>query len=77
MPKVEVALKSAGPAGANYLRKQVTGRRGFFTVRWPNFMLSHPRPADQASDIRAAEAAVAESDERIPYERIRRELGLG
>jgi prevent-host-death family protein len=27
-------------------------------------------------DIEAADAALAESDERIPYEKIRRELGL-
>jgi len=27
-------------------------------------------------DIEAARAALAESDERIPYEKIRRELGL-
>jgi hypothetical protein len=29
-----------------------------------------------AEDITAAKAALAESDERIPYEQIRRELGL-
>jgi prevent-host-death family protein len=27
-------------------------------------------------DIEAADAALAESDERIPYEKVRRELGL-
>ena len=27
-------------------------------------------------DIKAADAALAESDERIPYEKVRRELGL-
>ena len=27
-------------------------------------------------DVKAARAALAESDERIPYEKIRRELGL-
>ena len=28
-------------------------------------------------DVEAAQAALAESDERIPYEQVRRKLGLG
>ena len=77
MDEVQITLKSAAPAGSSDAREQVTASKGFFAVRWVQFMLARPRPVDEAEDIRAARAALDESEERIPYEQIRRELGLG
>ncbi len=77
MSEVEVALKSAGPQGTADLRKKVTARGvSFYAVQWTDFMLREPEPADEIADVQAARAALAESDERIPYDQVRRELGL-
>lgn len=76
MEKAEITLKSAGPAGGTRPDRQVRSGKGSLSVHWRNFMLPKPRPADQEADIRAAKTALQESDERIPYEQIRRQLGL-
>jgi hypothetical protein len=77
MDEMQVALKSAGPAGSADLRPQVVLTTGVLIARWFDFMLRTPRPlVVDVEDIAAAKAALAESDERIPYEQIRRELGL-
>ena len=39
-------------------------------------MLARPRPADQEQDVQAGLAALAESDERISCQDIRKTLGL-
>ena len=48
-------------------------------VRRRRFMLPIPRPAENLedrADLDAARAALAEPGSRIPYEDVRRELGL-
>ena len=46
---------------------------------WPSSLvedLAALEALEDQRDIEAADAALAESDERIPYEKVRRELGL-
>jgi hypothetical protein len=71
-----IALKSAGAPGVNFLGDQVTTGRSYLSVRWTAFMLERSRPADEAQDVQAGLAALAESDERIPYKDIRKTLGI-
>jgi hypothetical protein len=72
----EIALKSAGAPGVNFLGDQITRGQGYLSVRWTNFMLAHPRPADETQDAQAGLSALAESDQRISYQDIRKSLGL-
>jgi hypothetical protein len=77
MSNLDVALKSAGQQGKADLRENAIARGVRFYAVWlTGFMLAEPRPADEIADVEAARAALAESDERIPYDKIRRELGL-
>jgi hypothetical protein len=48
-------------------------------VRWHWSMLPEPRPAESLedlADVEAAQRALAEPGESVPYEVVRRELGL-
>ena len=72
----EIALKSAGAPGVSFLGDEITRGRRYLSVRWTAFMLVRPRPADEAQDAQAGLSALAESDERISYQDIRKTLGL-
>jgi len=72
----EIALKSAGAPGVDFLGDQITRGKSYLSVRWTTFMLAHPRPADEAQDAEAGLSALAESEERISYQDIRKTLGL-
>ena len=76
---LEIAL-TAHPTGFGSTGDTVIVSPSAIVVRWRHFMLSDPRPADLdiegRLDIEAARNALAESSERIPYEQIRKELGL-
>jgi len=83
MHETEVPLKSAGPMGTSNLYETIVVREHFFAAQWwgKDFMLPQPEPAaevddDVVADIEAARAALAESAERIPYDRVRRQLGF-
>jgi mono/diheme cytochrome c family protein len=76
MAESEITLKSAGPAGATRLGVQVRATTAYLSVHWPKFMLPNPLPAADLADIRAARAALTESDQRTPYDQIRQELDL-
>ena len=55
----------------------VIGRRGKDKVAMvPLEDLRRLQALEDAADAAAADSALAESDERIPYEQIRKELGL-
>jgi len=48
-------------------------------VRWDSFMLPEPRPAkslEDLADLEAGRRALAEPGTPVPYEEVRRELGL-
>jgi hypothetical protein len=78
---VEFTGRSA-PAGVHNAmepRKMVVFSGSSVTVILPDFMLREPVPAeeDDEDDVRAARAALTESEDRmIPYEQVRRELDL-
>lgn len=72
----KIALTSASAPGVNLLGDQITRGARYLSVRWTTFMLARPRPADQAQDAQAGLSALAESDERISYQDIRKTLGL-
>lgn len=72
----KIALTSAGAPGMNLLGDQIMRGKRYLSVRWTSFMLACPRPADQAQDAQAGLSALAESHERIPYQDIRKTLGL-
>ncbi len=76
MDSAEIALKSAGPPGSIYLDSQPRAGKASASVCFVHFMLAQPEPADLIEDVHAAKEALGESDARIPYEQIRRELGL-
>ena len=79
MGKAEMTLKSAGPAGTSTVDDTVHVHGSTIVVRWSNFMLTTPRPAesleDQA-DLEVARRVLAEPGHSVPYEDVRRELGL-
>ena len=55
----------------------IIGRRGKDQIAMvPVTDLQRLQALEDQADIEAADAALAESDERIPYEEIREELGL-
>lgn len=76
MDNAEIALKSAGPPGSRYVDSLPRGGMGFVVVRFTNFMLARPEPADVADDVRAGTAGLEEPGERVPYQQVRRQLGL-
>ena len=46
-PRPEVRLKSAGPAGTDRRAEEVRVLGSSVIVRWPNFMLPTPKPAEK------------------------------
>ena len=79
MTDSDITLKSAGPAGATRLGLQVRATKSYLFVRWSTFILPKPVPATPTADladIHAARVALAESDQRTPYNQVRRELDL-
>lgn len=77
----------SGPPGTSVIQED---DRVFISSHTPivtriyigRFMLPTPKPAqprpdsEDTIDIEMAQQALAESDERIPYDEVRRELGL-
>ena len=76
MEQSEITLQSSGPGGETRLVQEVRAGKGFLSVRWQEFMLTRPVPADIEADVQAAKAALEESADRIPYDQVRRHLGL-
>jgi hypothetical protein len=80
MPDLEIQGEFAEPVASTSAEESVLIEGSFALVRRRSFMLVHPEPAaplpEDADDIRAARAALSQSGERIPYENLRRDLGL-
>lgn len=79
MSTTEILSQSVKPAGIATDADHVRVWKAGVSVRWRTFMLATPRPAEDLedrADLDAARAALAESGPRVPYEDVRRELGL-
>jgi hypothetical protein len=75
----ELELKSAGSPGTSVTADLVETRGSTVLVRWSRFMLAVPQPAERTedlADIEAGRRSLAEPGASIPYEDVRRELGL-